>query len=80
MHQIIRYDKKAEKEIKKFPILVQAKIEARAQILSRDGKLEEPFGKRLTEDLFEMRIRFQGQWRVIYAYLLENYIIILGLS
>lgn len=73
-------DKRAEKEIKKFSRIVQLKFQALFEILEQDGKLEEPFGKKLSgrDDLFEIRVKQDGQWRAIYAYIFENSIIILS--
>ena len=76
----ILIDKRAEKELKKFSRPVQLKFQALFEILENDGKLEEPFGKKLSGkvSLFEMRIRFQGQWRALYAYIEKNSILILS--
>ncbi len=73
-------DKRAEKELKKFPRCVQLRFQALLEILEEDGMLEEPFGKKLSgqPNLFEMRVKYQGQWRALYAYLQENQIIILS--
>lgn len=70
--KIILFDKRASKEIKKFPIQVIRKVSARIKNLAKHGELFEPFGKKLNKNLFEMRIKFRGQWRVIYAYLTKN--------
>lgn len=72
-------DKRAEKELEKFSRPVQLKFQALFEILEEDGKLEEPFGKKLSgkEDLFEIRVRQNGQWRALYTYLGKNSIIIL---
>ena len=78
MKKQIGIDRRADKEIKKFPALVQAKVDAALKILARDGKLEKPFSKKLDEKLFEIRIKHQGQWRVLYTYFLEEAIIILS--
>jgi len=69
--------KSAQKEFKKLSQNVRAKIDARAQILARDGKLTEPYGKKIDDKLFEMRLRVGGQWRVLYAYVFNNYVVLL---
>lgn len=74
----VRIDKRAEKEIGSFPSLVKSQIYATLQILSRDGKLDVPLAKKITVELFEIRIRVQGQWRVLYAYLIDDWVIILS--
>ena len=71
-------DKRADKEIKKFPKIVQTKFTALFIILERDGSLKEPLGKRINNDLFEIRVKYKGQWRVLYAYLGKNEIVILS--
>lgn len=78
MNKIVRIDKKAEKEIKKFPAVAQAKLKAALISLAEYGKLEEPLGKKIDRELFEIRIVFRGQWRIVYAYLAEEYVIILS--
>lgn len=73
-------DKRAEKELKKFPRLVQLKFQALFEILELNGKLEEPFGKKLVGNtyLFEVRLKYQGQWRALYAYIIVDSIIVLS--
>ena len=78
MKKVIRFDKKAEKEFKMFGSIAQAKIKAIIDILARDGKLIEPFGKKIDKDLFEIRVESGGQYRLLYAYLIGEYIIILS--
>ncbi|SRR6266404_4661776 len=78
--KVVLLDKHAEKEIKRFTRQVQLKFQALFEILEQDGKLEEPFGKKLSgnENLFEIRVKHQGQWRAIYAYIHIQSIIILS--
>ena len=74
----IRFDRRALKEIGQFPELVQAEITEKLEILSRDGFLIEPYGKKIHNNLFEIRMKYQGQWRVLYAYLSGKFIIVLS--
>lgn len=80
VNKTVFVDKRAEKELKKFPRVVQLKFQALFEILEEDGKLEEPFGKKLSgsTNLFEVRVKFQGQWRALYAYMHESWIVILS--
>lgn len=80
MKQTVLIDKRASKELSKFTRPVQLKFQALFEILKETGKLEEPFAKKLvsTPGLFEVRVKYQGQWRAIYAYLEEKTIIILS--
>lgn len=80
MKKTIFIDRRAEKELKRFTRQIQLKFQAFFEILEHDGKLEEPFGKKLSgkEHLFEVRVKHQGQWRAIYAYKNEKIIIVLS--
>jgi len=78
MKKQVQIDKRAQKEIDTFPSLAKAHVYTALKILARDGQLTEPEAKKLTTDLFEIRIRTQGQWRVLYAYLIDNLIMILS--
>ncbi len=42
--------------------------------IEEDGRLVEPYGKKITNELFEMRIRKGTQVRVIYFYYENNYV------
>lgn len=72
--------KKAEKELSKFPRIVGLKFKALFEILENKGKLEQPYAKKLTgqDELFELRVTFQGQWRAVYAYVVKDTIVILS--
>jgi len=70
-------DNRADKEIKRFPRPVQLKFRALFILLERDGFLSEPSAKKISSDLFEIRVKYKGQWRAIYAYVTKTLIIIL---
>jgi phage-related protein len=78
--KIVVVDKRADKELKKFPHAVQLRFYAIYRVLEVRGKLEEPDGKKLSgsTNLFEIRVKYQGQWRAIYAYLAEENIVVLS--
>ncbi len=80
MKKSVRVDKRAEKELKRFPGDVYAKFIATFEILEMDGRLEEPYAKKIRnkKGIFEIRVRYKGQWRAIYAYLINNLIVILS--
>ena len=40
--------------------------------------ISEPYSKKVDSLLFEIRIKYQGQWRVLYAYIVNNYVLILS--
>lgn len=78
MKKTVRVDKRAYKELRKFPPEVYRKFTALFDLLEDNGKLEEPFAKKLKgEKLFEIRVRHQGQWRAVYSYLSGDFIIVL---
>lgn len=78
MEKSVYIDKRAVKEIKKFPSTVQAKFYATFKILAADGKLIPPYGKKIDHELLEIRIIYKGHWRGIYAYQFKNTIIVLS--
>jgi phage-related protein len=68
----------AKEEYKDLPYQVSEKFEAILILLEKEGQLREPYGKKLANTgLFEIRVRVQGQWRCLYAYYLEDMILIL---
>lgn len=80
MKKIVFTDRRAQREIESFPRPVQYKFQALLEVLRQKGKLEEPFGKKLSgkDNLFEIRVKYQGQWRALYAYKHKDFILILS--
>lgn len=78
MKKQIEIDVRAAKEIDTFSEDVKIKITALLDILSRDGFLKEPNGKRIDEDIFEIRIKHSGQFRVLYAYMVKSKVLVLS--
>ncbi len=78
MKKVVTIDPSAAEELNSFPIAVRARFNDLFEILSLEGKLEMPFAKKVTKNLFEIRVRTSGQWRATYAYFLETQIIILS--
>jgi phage-related protein len=77
MQKKIFFDKNSERELKRFSRPVQQTFLAYMQVLSELGRLEPPDAKKLTQDLFEIRVRKQGSYRGFYAYIQNDYIVIL---
>ena len=77
MKKNIFVDKNAEKELRGFDEEVQLEFEAYFKILELEGKLDFPQAKKITKDLFEIRIKLQGEYRGFYAYLGKLDIVIL---
>lgn len=69
----------AQRELLQFPRQVQLKFKAFIEILTEEGKLEPPYAKKLSgsNGLFEIRVKHQGQWRALYAYIESNEVLIL---
>lgn len=69
---------KGLKKIEAFSVEVQIRMTAIMKVLSQDGYIAEPYGKRIDAELFEIRIRHKGQYRAIYTYFWKNDVIILS--
>jgi len=80
VEKIIKIDKQAHRELNKFPNEVYIRFISLFSILEESGRLELPNAKKLQGQigLFEIRVKYKGQWRAIYAYLSNNLIIILS--
>lgn len=77
MKKHIFLDKNAQKELRKFSKEVQLEFEAYFKILEIEGKLEFPSAKKVTEDIFEIRIKLKGEYRGFYVYIGKLDIVIL---
>ena len=77
MKKNIFLDKNAEKELREFEEEVQLEFEAYLKILGLEGKLDFPHAKKIARDLFEIRIKVQGEYRSLYAYIGKLDIVIL---
>ena len=77
MKKNIFLDKNAEKELRDFSEEVQLEFEAYIKILGLEGKLDFPHAKKISRDLFEIRIKVQGEYRSLYAYIGKLDIVIL---
>jgi len=80
MKKIVVVDPRSAREISKFPREVQLRFKQDFEILEKDGRLVEPEAKKLisTRGLFEIRVKYKGQWRAIYAYATSYTIVILS--
>ena len=78
MKKLVAIDSSATKELDSFPIEVRIRFNDLFEILSKEGRLEMPFAKKIADNLFEIRVKDKGQWRVTYAYILKNQILILS--
>jgi phage-related protein len=76
--KVVLLDILAQKELDSFNREVRARFYDLFEILSKEGRLELPFAKKISRELFEIRIKHAGQWRATYAYIVRNQIIILS--
>lgn len=77
MKKNIFVDKSAEKELREFGEEVQLEFEAYFKILGLEGKLDFPSARKVAKDIFEIRIKLQGEYRGFYAYVGKLDIVIL---
>ena|SRR3989338_10746758 len=77
MNKNIFIDKNARKELSEFNENVQLEFEAYLKILELEGKLDFPSARKITKDIFEIRIKLKGEYRGFYAYVGKLNIIVL---
>ena len=77
MKKTVYLDKNAQKELKDFSEEVQLEFEAYFKILQLEGKLDFPQAKKVTKDVFEIRVKLKGEYRGFYAYIGKSDIVIL---
>ena len=77
MKKQIVIDKSAEKELGNLNEEVQFKFQGHFEALREGGKLDFPDARKISKNLFEIRVKLKGQYRGFYAYVQEDYIIIL---
>jgi phage-related protein len=80
MEKNIIFEKHVLKEILAFPQRVQEKLASLITVLERKGELQYPDAKKLQSEknLFEIRIKYKVELRIIYAYVIKNRIIMLS--
>lgn len=77
MKKNVFVDKNAQKELREFGEEVQLEFEAYFKILELEGKIDLPHAKKVAKDLFEIRVKLQGEYRGFYAYVGKLDIVIL---
>lgn len=77
MKKVIVYDKRAVKELNEFSIGVKRDFASLIETLSNEGRLDLPRAKRINKELFEIRVKNEGEYRGLYAYVMDNRILIL---
>jgi len=71
------FDIKAQKEFEEFVEPVQKKFDFVLKTLREIGRLDFPDSRKVYRNLYELRIKFQGEYRGLYAYLIQSQIVIL---
>lgn len=77
MKKKIFLDRHAEAELREFDEEVQLEFEAYLKILGLEGKLDFPHAKKISRDLFEIRVKLEGEYRGFYAYIGKLDIVVL---
>ena len=77
MKKSILIDRNAERELREFSDDVQVEFEAYFKILELEGKLDFPHAKKVTKNIFEIRVKVQGEYRGFYAYIGKLDIVVL---
>lgn len=77
MKKIIIYDKNALKELRVFNQEVQDDFDGLVRILRQEGRLSYPNAKKITKELFEIRVPHKEIYRGFYAYIWKEHIVIL---
>lgn len=77
MKKEIIYDYNALEELEKFSQDVKEDFKASIDALEREGRLEFPEARKITMDIFEIRISQEGVYRGFYAYVSHPNIVIL---
>lgn len=77
MKKEIIYDKNARKELDNFSQFVREDFFASLDALEQKGKLEFPETRKITNDIFEIRVSREGVYRGFYAYIKHPDIVVL---
>ncbi|MDP2630855.1 MAG: type II toxin-antitoxin system RelE/ParE family toxin [Candidatus Uhrbacteria bacterium] len=77
MKKSIVFDARAVKEFEEFERSVQLSFQSHITILSSEGRLEFPDARKISAEIFEIRIEWGGAYRGLYAYAGKDFIIIL---
>lgn len=77
MKKEIIYDYNARKELNQFDEEVKEEFVSYINTLSQEGQLEFPEARKITRDIFEIRVIHEGIYRGFYAYIKHPSIVIL---
>lgn len=77
MQKEIFYDRNALKELQEFNREVQKEFQAYIALLHSEGRLEFPDARKISKELFEIRVIKDGVYRGVYAYIEKDFIVLL---
>lgn len=77
MKKEIIYDYNARKEFDEFTPEVQDDFVAYIETLEQEGRLDFPEARKITRDIFEIRVIHEGTYRGFYAYIKHPTIVLL---
>jgi phage-related protein len=77
MRKEILYDKNALKELRALKKEIQEEFIAYISILKEEGYLEYPEARKVTKNIFEIRVTREGAYRGFYAYVMQDSIALL---
>jgi phage-related protein len=77
MKKEVFIDEHAKKELRTFSIPVQDIFYGQIGYLGEHGRLALPDAKKISKNLFEIRVQHKGNYRGLYAYVYGDSIIIL---
>jgi phage-related protein len=77
MKKQVFYDENALVELHSFEESIQEDFDGLVRMLREEGRLSYPDAKKISKDLFEIRIMSGGAYRGFYAYIWEEHVVIL---
>lgn len=77
MKKRVVHDNRALRELRQFTLEVQEDFQGYSETLALEGRLEFPEARKIARNLFEIRLQHQGMYRGLYAYVREDFIVIL---
>ncbi len=75
--KIVKFHPIAKKDYVRLKDDVKEKFKSNINALELHGFLEEPNAKKIDSEIFEIRVRVNGAWRGLYAYLKGDLVVIL---
>ena len=77
MKKRVIFDKVARREFKRFDPHVQEDFDGYVFLLEKHGRLVFPDARKISSNLFEVRVEHNGAYRGFYAYVKGDFIVML---